>query len=185
MREPVEMNPPSTMELFILAAVDRSRVAHPTGLQREAGLSLGSLIPTLRRLEKANLVSIREDVDEQDRRRRHFYRLTLEGTKTLEQTWRRCLTTEPGDIAAAIRGVTVARLMGETQGSMKFLRQTSEDWKYRARNCQRSAERLKEEWDSLSVLNVYQWMRFHAEYRRLEGETLALQEISDQLGKEY
>jgi len=35
------------------------------------------------------------------------------------------------------------------------------------------------------VLKQYQWMRFHADYRRLEGESLALQEIADQLGKEY
>ena len=179
------MKPPSTMELFILAAVDRARVVNPTALQRTAGLSLGSLIPTLTRLEKANLVAGSEDFYQQDRRRRNSYALTEEGRRALEHTWDRCLTTEPRDIGAAIRGVTVARLMGETPGSVRFLRRTSEDWKYRARNCQRSAERLKEEWDSLSVLNVYQWMRFHAEYRRLEGETLALQEISDQLGKEY
>jgi len=66
------MNLPSTMELFVLAAVDHAGVANPTALQRKARLSLGSLIPTLRRLEKAKLISLKEeDVDQQDRRRRN------------------------------------------------------------------------------------------------------------------
>ena len=95
------------------------------------------------------------------------------------------VTTEPRDIGAAIRGVTVARLMGETLGSVRFLRRTSEDWKYRAHGRQRAAERLKEEWRRLSVLKQHQWMRSHADYRRLEGESLALSEIADQLEKEH
>ena len=179
------MKPPSTMELFILAAVDRAHVVNPTALQRTAGLSLGSLIPTLTRLEKANLVAGREDFYQLDRRRRNSYALTEEGRGALEHTWDRCLTTEPRDIGAAIRGVTVARLMGETPGSVRFLRRTSEDWKYRAHGRQRAAERLKEEWRRLSVLKQHQWMRSHADYRRLEGESLALSEIADQLEKEH
>jgi DNA-binding PadR family transcriptional regulator len=92
----------SVLDLFILSLLDR-RLETPYDLQRRGGLSLGSAIPALARLEGAGLVRKRNAVGA-SKRPRHGYRVSAAGRKLARSGWIALLKDPPpSDLDAVLR----------------------------------------------------------------------------------
>jgi DNA-binding PadR family transcriptional regulator len=93
---------PSILEVFILSMFDRG-FETPYDLQRRGGLSLGSVVPALRRLEKTGLVR-KMAPEGTSKRPRHGYRLTSAGRKLARSGWISLLKGRPPtDLDALLR----------------------------------------------------------------------------------
>jgi DNA-binding PadR family transcriptional regulator len=99
---------PSVLDLFILSLFDRGyETAYD--LQRHADVSLGSSVPALRRLEKANFVKRTAQVGS-SKRLRHRFELTAAGRKLARGGWISLLKDQsPSDFDSILRLVDVAQ----------------------------------------------------------------------------
>jgi DNA-binding PadR family transcriptional regulator len=77
--------PQSVLDLFILSVLDRG-LETPYDLNRQGGLSLGSTVPALRRLETAGLVRKKAAVGS-SKRPRHWFQLSAAGRKLARGGW--------------------------------------------------------------------------------------------------
>jgi DNA-binding PadR family transcriptional regulator len=75
----------SVLDLFILSLLDRG-LETPYDLQRQGGLSLGSTVPALKRLETAGLVRKKAPVGS-SKRPRHSFQLSAAGKKVARSGW--------------------------------------------------------------------------------------------------
>jgi DNA-binding PadR family transcriptional regulator len=92
----------SILDLFILSLLDRG-LETSYDLHIHGGLSLGSTIPALRRLETAGLVR-KKDPAGSSRRPRHWYQLSAAGRKLAKNGWITLLKDRPpGDFDAVLR----------------------------------------------------------------------------------
>lgn len=82
--------PLSILDLYILSLIDRG-LSSRYELQRRVGLSLGSSIPALRRLEKAKLV-VQHIGTSTGKRPRHELKLSAAGRRAARTGWRRYLS---------------------------------------------------------------------------------------------
>ena len=98
----------NNLELFVLALVQGGH-STPYELKTKAGLSLGSTVPVLARLEKDVLVK----ASEPGLRRSRKYSITAKGTKVLTQGWTEQLATHPNDIDSILRIAYLAWLNGD------------------------------------------------------------------------
>ena len=98
----------SVLNLFILSFFDRGfETAYD--LQRHAGVSLGSSLPALRRLEAASLVKSKPQVGS-SKRLRHEFELTAAGRKLARGGWIAPLKGQsPGNFDSILRLVDVAQ----------------------------------------------------------------------------
>ena len=115
------------LDLYILAKLDQG-LETPYDLQREAALSLGAIVPALRRLSARKLVTKAEGVTA-TRRPRHCYRLTKAGKDAVESGWKGLLNEDdiPSDLDALLRLVDVAQQYGAKKSRLiKFLRAAAE-----------------------------------------------------------
>ena len=93
----------SVLDLFILSQLDRG-LQTPYDLLQRGGLSLGSTVPTLRRLEKAGLVRKKATPAGSSRRPRHGYELSAAGRKLAHTGWLPLLkASPPADVDAVLR----------------------------------------------------------------------------------
>jgi DNA-binding PadR family transcriptional regulator len=88
----------TSLELFVLAMV-RQDLATPYELKTKAGLSLGSTVPVLARLQQDGLVK----ASEEGARRSRKFSITAKGNKVLEQGWAEQLkSTTPTSIRSSV-----------------------------------------------------------------------------------
>jgi DNA-binding PadR family transcriptional regulator len=93
---------PSILDLFVLSLFDRG-LETPYDLQRQAGVSLGSSVPALRRLEAAGFIKKRKIVAP-SKRPRHSYQLSTAGRKLARSGWIVLLKDQPpSDVDAVLR----------------------------------------------------------------------------------
>ena len=98
----------SVLDLFILSLLDRG-LETPYDLQRQGGLSLGSTVPALRRLESAALVRKKASVA-LSQRPRHWFQLSAAGRKLARRGWIPLLENQPpSDFDAVLRLADMAR----------------------------------------------------------------------------
>jgi DNA-binding PadR family transcriptional regulator len=76
----------SVLDLFILSLLDRG-LETPYDLQRQGGLSLGSTVPALKRLETAGLVRKKATLGS-SKRPRHSFQLSTAGKKLARSGWK-------------------------------------------------------------------------------------------------
>jgi DNA-binding PadR family transcriptional regulator len=100
----------SSLELFVLAMVQQG-LATPYELKTKAGLSLGSTVPVLARLEKDTLVK----ASEEGARRSRKFSITAKGAKALTHGWVEQLATEHTDLDSILRIACLAWLHGDTK----------------------------------------------------------------------
>jgi hypothetical protein len=92
-------------------------------LKTKAGLSLGSTVPVLARLEKDALVKASEEGARRSRR----FSITAKGTKALAQGWPEQLATEHTDLDSILRVACLAWLHGDTKACQEFMKRSA-DW---------------------------------------------------------
>jgi DNA-binding PadR family transcriptional regulator len=107
----------SVLDLFILSLLDRG-LQTPYDLQRRGGLSLGSTVPALRRLEAAGLIRKRKGTG-QSKRPRHSYQLSAAGRNRAQDGWKMYLKTpNQMDLDAVLRVVDMAQYYNATTANM-------------------------------------------------------------------
>lgn len=93
---------PSILDLYLLSLFDRG-LETPYDLQRQAGVSLGSSVPALRRLEAAGFIKKRMTVPASNRPR-HSYQLSPAGRRLARSGWVSLLKDQPpGDFDAVLK----------------------------------------------------------------------------------
>jgi DNA-binding PadR family transcriptional regulator len=158
----------SVLDIFILCLLDRGYET-TYDLQRQAGLSLGSTVPALRRLEGKRLIT-RNETFTRGARPKHSFALTSAGKKLARSGWKAFL--EPGrtdDLDAILRIVELARANGTDPAEIrKFLEVSSRTRLESARNHGRAAAAEKSQ-DYTSTRNRWNRVRLEAEAKFLAG----------------
>lgn len=99
---------PSALDLYILSLLDRG-LQSPYDLHSKGGLSLGSTLPALRRLEEAGLVR-KKAPGSSSKRPRHWFLLSAAGRKIARGGWIHLLKAQPpSDFDAVLRLVDIAQ----------------------------------------------------------------------------
>jgi DNA-binding PadR family transcriptional regulator len=124
----------SVLDLFILSLLDRG-LETPYDLQRQGGLSLGSTVPALRRLESAGLVRKKASVA-LSKRPRHWFQLSATGRRLARRGWIPLLKDQPpSDFDAALRLADMARHYGARPADIvKFLEAAASERRSSARS---------------------------------------------------
>jgi DNA-binding PadR family transcriptional regulator len=98
----------SILDLFILSLLDRG-LETSYDLHIHGGLSLGSTIPALRRLETAGLIRKKDPVGS-SKRPRHWFQLSATGRKLARGGWISLLKDQPpSDFDAILRLADIAQ----------------------------------------------------------------------------
>jgi DNA-binding PadR family transcriptional regulator len=99
---------PSVLDLYILSLLDRG-LQTPYDLHSKGGLSLGSTLPALRRLEEAGLVR-KKAPSGSSKRPRHCFQVSAAGRKMARGGWIQLLKDQPpSDFDAVLRLVDIAQ----------------------------------------------------------------------------
>lgn len=157
----------SVLDLFILSLLDRG-LETPYDLQRQGGLSLGSTVPALRRLESAGLVRKKASVA-LSKRPRHWFQLSAAGRKMARRGWIPLLKDQPpSDFDAVLRLADMAQhYRARPADIVKFLEAAASE--------RRSSARIsapREMRDSLRLVTTREaWdvARLRAEAKFLDG----------------
>lgn len=155
----------------------RLGLSTPYELKTKAGLSLGSTVPVLARLEKSALVK----ASEEGIRRSRNYSITAKGNNALTQGWAEQLTTRPKDIDSILRIAYLAWLNGEHAACANFL-------EHSARSLQGWASSRSAESDRLSAMigeepdgHAFMWLRTYCEAAQSRAEARALLDLSGRI----
>jgi DNA-binding PadR family transcriptional regulator len=166
---------PSVLDVFILFLLDRG---HETNydLQRQAGLSLGSTVPALRRLEAKRLIT-RQETLTPGARPKHSFALTQAGKKLVRSGWKPLFDAgRADDLDAILRVAEMARVNDVGPGKIKkFLEQCS---RIRLESARAQADRLAGEVAQEYVTSKSQWNR-----ARLEAEAKFLASLAEKYSK--
>jgi DNA-binding PadR family transcriptional regulator len=99
---------PSILDVYLLSLIDRG-LETPYDLLKQGGVSLGSSVPALRRLETADLVKKNAPTGF-GKRPRHGFKLSTAGRKLARGAWISLLNGQPpSDFDSILRLVDVAR----------------------------------------------------------------------------
>jgi len=168
----------TSLELFVLAMV-RQGLATPYELKTKAGLSLGSTVPALARLEKDGFVKAS---DEGARRSRKFS-ITAKGAKSLERDWNGHLSTDVTDIDSILRIAYLAWLQGDKEACRKFMKDTAESLRGWAGSLRAEADRLAARLGETPDGETFVWLRKHCDAARAQSDALALDDLAEQIRK--
>ena len=168
----------TNLELFVLALV-RQGLATPYELKTKAGLSLGSTVPALARLEKDALVK----ASEEGARRSRKFSITAKGTKALTQGWAEQLATEHTDLDSILRVACLAWLNGDTKACQEFMKRSAAGLRGWSGSLRAEADRLAAKVGEKPDGDTFVWLRTHCEAARAETDAATLVELSGRISK--
>jgi DNA-binding PadR family transcriptional regulator len=168
----------SNLELFVLALVQGGH-STPYELKTRAGLSLGSTVPVLARLEKDTLVK----ASEPGLRRSRKYSITAKGAKVLTQGWAEQLATRPNDVDSILRIAFLAWLNGDKLACAKFMERSAESLRGWSTSRSAEADRLSASTGEKPDGDAFMWLRTYCEAARAGAEAAALVELADRINK--
>ena len=168
----------TSLELFVLAMVQQG-LATPYELKTHAGLSLGSTVPVLGRLEKASLV----EASETGARRSRKFTITREGKKALAQGWKEQLTTEQTDLDSILRVAFLAWVHGDIKACQEFMERSAAGLRGWAGSLRAEADRLAAKHGESPDGDAFVWMRTHCEAARAKTGAAELVKLSEQIAK--
>ncbi len=169
----------SNLELFVLAMVGRGLV-NPYELHEGAGLSVGAVIPALKRLEAGQYV--RRSTG--GARRRQEFALTAKGQRVIGE-WRQLLEAPvPGDLDSVLRVACLALLGSDRKAAARFLRQAAERKQHAARGSELKFQELEKPAER-DPLGFYAWARARGEVARAKAEASVLLAIAQRLEKAH
>ena len=162
----------SVLDIFILSLLDRG---HETtyDLQRQAGLSLGSTVPALRRLEAKRLIT-RQETLTPGSRPRHAFALTASGRKLARTGWKPLLDSgrSDDDLEAVLRIAEMARANDADPAEIRKFLETSS--RTRLESARVEAKSLAEK------PRDYVTMRDRWSRARLQAEAEFLADLADE-----
>lgn len=165
----------SSLELLLLSFV-QDGLSTPYDLKAKAGLSLGSTIPALTRLEQDGLLRSSERASRNSR----SFRLTPRGLKTLEeQEWRTPPSTP--DPEGLLRIAYLSWKRGSQREAERTLREASLELTGLANVCLSEAERFGSSSSPVNT-NSYRWLRSRIESARLRAVGEELKKLADEIG---
>jgi DNA-binding PadR family transcriptional regulator len=168
----------TSLELFVLAMV-RQGLATPYELKTKAGLSLGSTVPVLARLEKDAFVK----ASEKGARRSRKFSITAKGTKTLTNGWAEQLATDHTDLDSILRVASLAWLHGDIMACQDFMKRSAKGLHGWAGSLRAEADRIAAKIGESPDGDTFVWLRTYCEAARAETDAAALIELSDRISK--
>jgi DNA-binding PadR family transcriptional regulator len=168
----------SDLELFVLALVKQG-LSTKYDLREKAGVSLGSTVPVLERLEAEHLIK----GSEKGLRRSRRFSITDKGSKALSQGWAEYLAMRQNDIDSILRIIYLAWLNGDTQACARFMERSAEERRGWAMSRRAEADRLAATIGEIPDGDAFRWLRTYCEATRAEGEANALLELCAQMNK--
>jgi DNA-binding PadR family transcriptional regulator len=169
----------SVLDIFLLSLLDRG-VQTPYELQREAGISQGASLPSLRRLVASKLASMEEGKTATNRPR-HVYRLTSSGKKEARTAWKSYLNSADArlDLDSILRVVDMAAHYRADKAKIRaFLRRASAKKVLAAQQAGLAVQGTRHA-DKLS----YSAMRARVDANRLSAEADAIHGLADLFGR--
>jgi DNA-binding PadR family transcriptional regulator len=166
----------TNLELFVLAMVQQG-LATPYELKTKAGLSLGSTVPALARLEK----DARVKASEAGARRSRQFSITAKGAKALTQGAAQQLAIEHTDLDSILRVACLAWLQGDTKACQEFMKRSAAGLRGWAGSLRAEADRVAAKIGDKPDGDTLVWLRTHCEAARAETDAAALIELSDRI----
>jgi DNA-binding PadR family transcriptional regulator len=166
----------SSLELFVLAMVQQG-LATPYELKTKAGLSLGSTVPVLARLEKDALVK----ASKAGARRSRKFTITSEGKTALSQGWEEQLATEHTDLDSILRVAFLAWVRGDVKACQQFMQRSADGLRGWAGSLRAEADRLAAKLGESPDGDTFVWLRTHCEAARAKTDAAALVALSERI----
>jgi DNA-binding PadR family transcriptional regulator len=157
----------------------RQGLATPYELKTKAGLSLGSTVPVLARLENDGLVK----TSEEGARRSRKFSITAKGTKSLTQGWSEQLATEHTDLDSILRVACLAWLHGDTKACQEFMKRSADGLHGWAGSLRAEADRLAAKMGESPDGDTLVWLRTYCEAARADTDAAAILQLSEQITK--
>jgi DNA-binding PadR family transcriptional regulator len=168
----------TNLELFVLAMVQQG-LATPYELKTKAGLSLGSTVPVLARLERDALVK----ASKEGARRSRTFSITAKGVKVLTQGWSEHVATRPKDIDSILRIAYLAWLNGDSATCAKFMERSAESLRGWATSRRAEADRLHSRIGEEPDGEAFMWLRMYTKATQASAEAAALVDLSGRINK--
>lgn len=159
----------SVLDLFILSLLDRG-LQTPYDLHQQGGLSLGSTIPALRRLETAGLVRKKTPVGS-SKRPRHWFELSAAGRKLARGGWIPLLKDQPpSDFDVVLRLADMAQHYRVRPAEVAaFLEAAASKRRSSARSGVSEPHEVRNSLGLLATRGAWDVARLRAEAKFLEG----------------
>jgi DNA-binding PadR family transcriptional regulator len=159
----------SVLDLFILSLLDRG-LQTPYDLQRQAGLSLGSTVPALRRLETAGFVRKKAQVG-LSKRPRHWFQLSTAGRKLARGGWIQLLKDQPpSDFDAVLRLADMAQhYRARPANIVSFLEAAGSERRSSARSGVSEPREIRDSVRLVAMREAWHVARLRAEAKFLDG----------------
>lgn len=168
----------TSLELFVLAML-RQGLATPYELKTKAGLSLGSTVPVLARLESDALVK----ASEEGARRSRKFSIAAKRDKALTQGWAEQLAAEHTDLDSILRVACLAWLHGDAKACQEFMKRSAGNLRGWAGSRAAEAERLAAKIGGKPDGDAFLWLRTHCEALRAGTDAAALLELSGRINQ--
>jgi DNA-binding PadR family transcriptional regulator len=159
----------SVLDVYVLSLIDRG-LETPYDLLKQGGVSLGSAIPALRRLETADLVKKNAPTGF-GKRARHWFKLSTAGRKLARSGWKSHLKTpNHPDIDAVLRVADVAQHYSAKDDQITaFLEAAASERRLAARSGTSVSEKIRNSLELARTRGAWNVSRLRAEARFLEG----------------
>jgi DNA-binding PadR family transcriptional regulator len=167
-----------SLDLFILALIQQG-LNIPYAIQLQAGLSVGSTLPALRRLLKTGLV--KEEEPGQGGRRRREFTLTAAGKKRLQNAktnLEQISADAVGDLEATLRFACLASFWGDRREASRILLRAAGEFEDRSENSQRLGHKRVESHSDLA--SMYRGLLFLNEADRQKGIAKRLRALASE-----
>jgi DNA-binding PadR family transcriptional regulator len=168
----------SNLELFVLAMIQQG-LGTPYDFKMKAGLSLGSVVPALARLEQDELI----EGSEPGRRKSRRYITTPAGDRALSREWESNLNGRVNDLDSILRIAYLAWLNGKTREGAEFMEKSADALRGLAGSLRAEAARFASTVSDEPDGDAFKWLRTRCEAARVEAEAAALVELSGELNK--
>jgi DNA-binding PadR family transcriptional regulator len=158
----------SVLDLFILSLLERG-LQTPYDLHQQGGLSLGSTVPALRRLETEGLVRKKAPVGS-SKRPRHWFQLTVAGRKLALSGWIPLLkASPPEDFDAVLRLADIAQhRRAQSADVLAFLQKAVSMRRLSARSITSAPHEKSEAFELVAICEAWDAARLRAEAKFLE-----------------
>ncbi len=168
----------TSLELFVLTMVQQG-LATPHELKAKAGLSLGSTVPVLARLEKDALIKGSEEGARRSRR----FSITTKGAKALTDGLSVQLESSPKDIDSILRIAYLAWMNGDQSACVEFMKHSAQNLEGWASSRSAEADRLAAIIGEKLDGDTFMWLRTSCEAAQARAEAKALIDLSVRMGQ--